>query len=73
MSDNAELIVPTEENPLYTVGTVAKLFDVNQAQIRVWIKEGKIKAIKVLGHWRIQKSEVVRLANEEYGRGSTSL
>lgn len=63
----SEQIIPTEDNPLYSVSTVAKLFDVDQDTVRQWIREDKIKANKILGRWRILHSEVVRVANEEYG------
>lgn len=66
MSD--DVITPTPENPLYGVGTVAAMFDVSEAQVREWIKSDRIKATKIFGRWRIQKSEVVRIANEEYGK-----
>jgi len=61
--------VPTPDNPLYRVGTVAAMFDVDPAQVRDWIKEGRIEARKILGQWRISKSEVARFTNEEYGNG----
>jgi predicted site-specific integrase-resolvase len=60
-------IDPSLDDPLLSVNTVAEIFDVQPAQVRVWIKSGKIKAQKVLGRWRILQSEVRRVANEEYG------
>lgn len=58
---------PTPENPLYSISTVASMFDVGPAQVREWCKEGKVKATKVFGQWKIPASEVKRIANEEYG------
>jgi excisionase family DNA binding protein len=65
MSD--EPIVPTPENPLYGVGTVAKMFDVTQYTVREWIDSGVLPARKVQGRWRIQHKDVVELANKEHG------
>lgn len=58
---------PTPENPLYGVSTVAAMFDVSNHQVRDWIRTGRIQATKVMGQWKIPKSEVTRVANEEYG------
>lgn len=66
MSEN-EQIIPSLENPLHSVTTVAKMFGVEEATVRAWIKTGKIKAVKVLGRWKVPNSEVVRIANEEFG------
>lgn len=66
-SEAPESVVPTPENPLYGVSTVAKMFDVNTSQVRVWIRDGDIKAHKIAGRWRIQKSEVTAFANRKYG------
>lgn len=60
---------PTPDNPLYGVGTVAAMFDVSQHQVRDWIRSDFIKATKVNGQWKILRSEVARVANEEYGSG----
>jgi excisionase family DNA binding protein len=46
---------------------VAEIFDINGRTLRVWIKEGKIKAVKINNRWKIRESEVDRLANEEFG------
>jgi excisionase family DNA binding protein len=63
-----EQLIPSPEDPLYTTKQVAKMFGVTEATVRTdWIKNGRIKAHKIAGRWRVQKSEVVRLANEEHG------
>lgn len=64
---SGSVIVPTPDNPLYTVGQVAKMFGVDTPTIRDWINKGKIQGHMILGRWRIQHSEVVRVANKEYG------
>lgn len=62
-----EQIIPSPENPLYSVGAVAKMFGVDTHTVRRWINDGKLNATKIEGRWRIQRSEVIRLANKEYG------
>lgn len=60
-------VEPSEENPLYSISSVAKMFDVTSYTVREWIKSGKLEAFKVMGQWRIQKSALVELANKEHG------
>lgn len=64
-----EEIVPSLDDPLYTTSDVAKMFSVEEVQVRAWIKEGKMNGRKILGRWRVQRSEVIRVANKEYGDG----
>lgn len=52
---------------LYTVSEAAALFSINDASMRKWISEGKIRAGKVNGQWRIKHSDVVKLINESFG------
>ena len=54
------------DDPFYGVGKVAAMFGVEPATIRLWIREGKMNAHKIGNRWRIQHSEVVRVANEEH-------
>lgn len=65
MSENT--LPPTPEDPYYSVETIAEMFDVEPYTVRNWIRQDKLKAIKVLGRWRVRKSEVVRLVNDEHG------
>ena len=60
-------IQPSLENPLYTVPQVAKIFGVEESTIRRWIKSNTLNAIKVRGRWRVEREEIVRLANKEHG------
>ena len=60
-------VIPSEENPLYSISTVAEMFDVKPYTVREWLKSGRINGTKVMGQWRIQKSECIRIANEEHG------
>lgn len=59
-------IDPTED-PLYTAQEVAKMFGVTAYTIRTWIDSDRIKAKKIEGRWRIPRSEIRRVANEEHG------
>jgi len=43
---------------------LAKLLDVSETTIYNWIKEGKLKAIKIGNRWAIPESEVAKLLNQ---------
>jgi len=60
--------VPDVENPYHTLKTVAAMFGVTTATIRNWIKTEKIEGTMILGRWHVAHSEVVRIANKEYGK-----
>ena len=60
-------VIPSEDDPFLSPGKVAKIFDVKDYTVREWIDQGKLKAIKIAGRWRIQQSEITRFANEKYG------
>lgn len=59
---------------LLKVRDVAEIFDVETATVRVWLKTGVIKGIKIgQGHyWRIPEEEVDRLANQRHGDTSAN-
>lgn len=65
MSENTA--PPTPEDPYYSVETIAEMFDVEPYTVRNWIRGGKLNAEKILGRWRVRKSEVTRLVNQEHG------
>ena len=48
----------------YTTNQVADIFQVKNYTVVDWIKQGKMRAAKVGGQWRIPQSEVTRLADE---------
>ena len=57
---------PPEE--LYTVSQIAKMFQVSDYTVRVWLKAGDMRGIKVgNGRWRVSRQELVRVANVKYG------
>lgn len=64
MSDNE--FDPTVD-PLYPAKDVAKMLGISTYTLRIWIEQGRIKGRKIQGRWRIPKSEVKRVANEEHG------
>lgn len=67
MTETNEIPTPTEDNPFFAVGTVARMMDVRSTQVRRWIKEGNLKAYMVTGRWRILKSDLRDFVNKEYG------
>lgn len=58
-----------EPDPLVKVSEVAKLFDVQSATIRAWLKDGTLSGTKIgKGHyWRVYASSVKKLATSRYG------
>jgi excisionase family DNA binding protein len=59
----------TQEEELYSTRKVAATFAVTTETVRNWIETGKLKAIKVNTHWRVPRSEVIRMAKERHGDG----
>lgn len=55
----------------YTVKQVAEMFDVHVNTIRLQIRQGNIKAVKVAKHYLILEEEVNRLLKEGW-EGSRS-
>lgn len=62
-----EQVIPTEENPLRSVEYVAKVLDFEEATVRQWLRQGKLKGVKVGGVWKIPQVELVRFVNERFG------
>ena len=48
-----------------TVKETAEIFKVKPLTIYRWIKDGKIKAVKIIGSVRIEESEIERLRKGE--------
>lgn len=67
MTAPAEQYMPAEDDPLRSVEYVAKVLEFTEGTIRRWLKDGKLRGLKVMGEWRIPHSELVRFVNEEYG------
>lgn len=67
----ASAIIPSEEDPLLSTDDIAKIFGVKRKTVAGWIHEGKLTAVKIAGrYWRVQRSEMVRFANERYGENA---
>lgn len=49
----------------FTAQEAAEFMKVHINTITRWIKEGKIKAVKVDRHWRIRRSELERILDGE--------
>jgi excisionase family DNA binding protein len=54
-----------ENMVLYTVKEVADILRVREITVRRQIASGKIKAIKMLGGWRIKQEELDRILRGE--------
>lgn len=52
---------------LMTTQAVADLFKVKVDTVRVWIKAGDIKGIKINGYWRVERQSVIDMANRKFG------
>jgi len=50
-----------QEHILYTTQEVAEIAKVHQRTVFRYIKNGKLKAIKVFGQWRIKKEDLDKL------------
>ncbi len=50
-----------QEHVLYTTQEVAEILKVHQRTVFRHIKSGKLKATKILGHWRIKKEDLDKL------------
>lgn len=63
-------IIPSQDDPLLTVGEVARIFSVEPYTVRTWLKTGKLAGTKLEHSWRIQRSEMIRFANQQHGGNS---
>lgn len=61
--------VSEQSDPLLKVSEVAKMFGVQPATIREWIRTGLLHAVKIgKGHyWRVPTSAARQLAQKKYG------
>jgi excisionase family DNA binding protein len=56
------------DDRLLSVADVARLLSVTEPTVRVWIKEGKLRAQRAGARfWRIRQSEVDRMLSEQAG------
>lgn len=60
------------DDRLLSVADVARLLSVTEPTVRVWIKEGKLRAQRAGARfWRIRQSEVDRMLSEQAGDRSS--
>lgn len=45
---------------MYRVKEVSSILNYKERTIRQWITDGKLKAVKIGGEWRVPKEEVER-------------
>lgn len=50
-----------------SIDEVAEALSMSRSQVRIWILEGKVKAMKMGNRWRIPVSEVERIVRELEG------
>lgn len=58
---------PSVDDPFMTTAELAKTFSVSRKTIERWINSGKLKGTKIGHNWRVQRSEMIRFANERFG------
>lgn len=61
------------EDPWLTVPQVSAELKIHPATVRIWIKTGRLRAVRVGREWRVRRSEVDRTlmsdASPAYGQG----
>jgi excisionase family DNA binding protein len=61
-------VAGSADDRLLTVADVARLLSVTEPTVRMWIKEGKLRAQRAGARfWRIRESEVDRMLSEQAG------
>ena len=50
---------------MYRIKEVAKILNFTDRAVREWVRTEKIKAVKIMGEWRIPAEEVERLKRGE--------
>lgn len=65
------MLILNELGKLYSVEIVAELLDVEEQTIRKWIKEGKLKALKLAGTTlKVSEIELERFVLQAYYQSS---
>ena len=55
------------DDPLLRTPAIAKMFDVKPETVRDWIKDGKMRGVRVNRSWLVRTSEVKRFGLERHG------
>lgn len=66
-SDKSKEFTVDLDDPFLSIKQVSEIFAVRPYAVREWIKDGKIKGVKISSQWRIQKSVVQKFAQDAYG------
>ena len=57
----------SSDEETYSTPKVASILGLTTDTVRGWCVDGKIKANRVNGYWRVPRSEVIRIANDRHG------
>lgn len=52
---------------LYTVEEVSKMLNIHPNTIRLWLKNGNLKGLKVGRYWRVKDSQLQEFTKEKEG------
>lgn len=52
-------------NPFYTISETAKILKISEEMVRILLRSGNIKGIKINGIWRIPKSSLQKKFGKE--------
>lgn len=54
---------------LYSTKYVADMFSVTKETVRNWIKDGKLKGVRLVdgGPWKVKHSDLIAFANHQHG------
>jgi len=58
--NKVEKIEDIKDDEIITVGEVAAYFKVSELDALKLVEDGEIPAFKIVGHWRINKSELAK-------------
>jgi len=57
------------EERYLSVKTIAHRYDVSAEAVTKWIREGKLRAVKLGGIWRIPESALAAFVKDSQGKG----
>jgi excisionase family DNA binding protein len=60
MADPIRGVAPSGEDPWLTVAQVAADLNIHPATVRVWIKAGRLAAVRAGRTWRVRRSDLDR-------------
>jgi excisionase family DNA binding protein len=76
MPDAISTLPPDGEDPWLTVPQVSAELKIHPATVRIWIKNGRLRAVRVGREWRVRRSEIDRAllldASPAYGHAHSN-